>query len=149
MGEPWTVRLAVEVGKAQRPTSDDRRAKPSTHTQTRQRRGADYPRPNGVVAVEHDNKKATASATTSAVAAPSSSSSSSSLVTVVALVVKRERTVAVYCKGRGETVPCTRLYVADDTYEGMRVVLWRTHAGIDVGEVLLFVQFFFLPIGHT
>ena len=149
MGEPWTVRLAVEVGKAQRPTSDDRRAKPSTHTQTRQRRGADYPRPNGVVAVEHDNKKATASATTSAVAAPSSSSSSSSLVTVVALVVKRERTVAVYCKGSGETVPCTRLYVADDTYEGMRVVLWRTHAGIDVGEVLLFVQFFFLPIGHT
>lgn len=53
---------------------------------------------------------------------------------VVALVMRRERTVAVYCKGSGETVPCTRLHVADESYEGMRVVLWRTHAGMDVGE---------------
>jgi|AntAceMinimDraft_11_1070367.scaffolds.fasta_scaffold109776_2 hypothetical protein len=30
-------------------------------------------------------------------------------------------------------VPFTRLYVADDSFEGMRMVLWRTHAGMDVG----------------
>ena len=52
----------------------------------------------------------------------------------VALVVRRERTVGVYCKSTNETVPCTAVIVADESFEGMRVVLWRTHADVDVGR---------------
>lgn len=44
-----------------------------------------------------------------------------------------ERTAAVFCVGSRETVPCTRLLVADHTFAGLQVVLWRTHAGVDVG----------------
>jgi len=52
---------------------------------------------------------------------------------IYALVTRRERTVAVYCKRTGETVPCTRLIIADDTMHRARVTLWRTHASVDVG----------------
>ena len=52
---------------------------------------------------------------------------------IVGLVTQREPTGAVHCKGSGETVPRTQLTLADDTREGSRVVLWRTHAGVDVG----------------
>ena len=52
---------------------------------------------------------------------------------LVGLVTHREPTGAVHCKGSGETVPRTQITLADDTREGARVVLWRTHAGVDVG----------------
>jgi hypothetical protein len=48
-------------------------------------------------------------------------------------VVARERVAAVYCKRTGETVPRASITLADDTFDGLRVVLWRTHAGADVG----------------
>ena len=52
---------------------------------------------------------------------------------LVGLVTNREPTRAVHCKGSGETVPCTRLILADDTRNDVHAVLWRTHAGLDVG----------------
>ena len=52
---------------------------------------------------------------------------------LVGLVTNREPTRAVHCKGSGETVPCTRLTLADDTRNDVHAVLWRTHAGLDVG----------------
>jgi|MDTA01.1.fsa_nt_gb hypothetical protein len=52
---------------------------------------------------------------------------------LVAIVTHREPTGAVHCKRSGETVPRTQITLADDTREGARAVLWRTHAGVDVG----------------
>jgi hypothetical protein len=51
----------------------------------------------------------------------------------VALVTRRDRVQHVYCKRTNETVPCVAIRLADDTFDGLRVVLWRAHAAADVG----------------
>ena len=53
---------------------------------------------------------------------------------IVALVTRRYRTSYVYCKRTNETVPCTSIRIADDTFDGLKVTLWRGHAGMDIGE---------------
>ena len=51
----------------------------------------------------------------------------------MALVTRRDRVQHVYCKRTNETVPCVAIRLADDTFDGLRVVLWRAHAAADVG----------------
>ena len=52
---------------------------------------------------------------------------------ILALVTRRDRVQHVYCKRTNETVPCVAIRLADDTFDGLRVVLWRAHAAADVG----------------
>ena len=108
--EVWSVRRAKEAGEALRPS----RANPRTTTPS------DRPRPS-----LRGAPSPRATTTTSSSGAP--------IGTVVGLVVARERVAAVYCKRTGETVPRASITLADDTFDGLRVVLWRTHAGADVG----------------
>ena len=133
--EPWmTVRCAVAAAEAHRPLkSSDRRHDAKMAATRTATSGRGHHRPTSNTITNNDFVKNNVRK-----AAPTTPPTT---VHVVALVVRRERTVAVYCKGSGETVPCTRLYVADESYEGMPVVLWRTHAGMDVGEVGGCLQF--------
>ena len=133
-----TVRRAVAAAEAHRPPNSSERRHDAkmaaTGTATRTSTGTlrGHHRPTATTTITTNNNTNNDDFVKKHVekAAPTPPTT----VHVVALVVRRERTVAVYCKGSGETVPCTRLYVADESYEGMPVVLWRTHAGMDVGE---------------
>ena len=109
--EVWSVRRAKEAGEALRPS----RTKPCATIPS------DRPRPS-------PRGAPTPSATTT-----TTGSSVAPIGTVVGLVVARERAAAVYCKRTGETIPRASITLADDTFDGLRVVLWRTHAGADVG----------------
>ena len=109
--EVWSVRRAKEAGEALRPS----RTKPCATIPS------DRPRPS-------PRGAPTPSATTT-----TTGSSGAPIGTVVGLVVARERAAAVYCKRTGETIPRASITLADDTFDGLRVVLWRTHAGADVG----------------
>ena len=108
MEPPWTVRGAWNAGQVLRPDSKDANAN-----------------------VDADSHKQIAE--TSTASQHKHKPPSSTLGTIVALVTRREPTSYVYCKRTHETVPCVTLRIADDTYDGLRLTLWRGHAGVDVG----------------
>ena len=111
MAEPWSVRRARNAGEALRP------AKKAT--------SEDYD--DEASSASRDARSAERSRR-AASAAPAPR-----LGPIVALVTRRDRVQHVYCKRTNETVPCVAIRLADDTFDGLRVVLWRAHAVADVG----------------
>lgn len=111
MAEPWSVRRARDAGEAFRPA---RKAVSEDHD-------------DDASPASRDGRSAERS-TRAASAAPAPR-----LGPIVALVTRRDRVQHVYCKRTNETVPCVAIRLADDTFDGLRVVLWRAHAAADVG----------------
>ena len=113
MAEYWSVRRARDAGEALRPA---RKTESEDHD-------------DDVFPASRDAR----SAARSRRAAPTSAAPAPRLGPIVALVTRRDRVQHVYCKRTNETVPCVALRLADDTFDGLRVVLWRAHAAADVG----------------
>ena len=111
MAEPWSVRRARDAGEAFRPA---RKAVSEDHD-------------DDASPASRDGRSAERS-TRAASAAPAPR-----LGPIVALVTRRDRVQHVYCKRTNETVPCVAMRLADDTFDGLWVVLWRAHAAADVG----------------
>jgi hypothetical protein len=111
MAEPWSVRRARDAGEAFRPA----------------RKAAWEDHDDDASPASRDGRSAERS-TRAASAAPAPR-----LGPIVALVTRRDRVQHVYCKRTNETVPCVAIRLADDTFDGLRVVLWRAHAAADVG----------------
>lgn len=111
MAEPWSVRRARDAGEAFRPA----------------RKAASEDHDDDASPASRDGRSAERSRR-AASAAPAPR-----LGPIVALVTRRDRVQHVYCKRTNETVPCVAIRLADDTFDGLRVVLWRAHAAADVG----------------
>jgi len=111
MAEPWSVRRARDAGEAFRPA----------------RKAAWEDHDDDASPASRDGRSAERSRR-AASAAPAPR-----LGPIVALVTRRDRVQHVYCKRTNETVPCVAIRLADDTFDGLRVVLWRAHAAADVG----------------
>jgi hypothetical protein len=103
MAEPWSVRRARDAGEAFRPA----------------RKAASEDHDDDASPASRDGRSAERS-TRAASAAPAPR-----LGPIVALVTRRDRVQHVYCKRTNETVPCVAIRLADDTFDGLRVVLWR------------------------
>ena len=111
MAEPWSVRRARYAGEALRPP---RKTTSEDHDDDA------FPASRDERSAERSRRAA------SAAPAPR-------LGPILALVTRRDRVQHVYCKRTNETVPCVAIRLADDTFDGLRVVLWRAHAAADVG----------------
>ena len=111
MAEPWSVRRARYAGEALRPP---RKTTSEDHDDDA------FPANRDERSAERSRRAA------SAAPAPR-------LGPILALVTRRDRVQHVYCKRTNETVPCVAIRLADDTFDGLRVVLWRAHAAADVG----------------
>ena len=111
MAEPWSVRRARYAGEALRPP---RKTTSEDHDDDA------FPANRDERSSERSRRAA------SAAPAPR-------LGPILALVTRRDRVQHVYCKRTNETVPCVAIRLADDTFDGLRVVLWRAHAAADVG----------------
>ena len=114
MEAPWSVRRARDAGEALRP-EPSRRTDADTEDDDK-----DTEIDRDIVKPFVSNKRARVSP------APR-------LGAVVGLVTRRDRVAYVYCKRTNDTVPCVSIRIADDTFDGLRVVLWRAHAAADVG----------------
>ena len=111
MAEPWSVRRARYAGEALRPP---RKTTSEDHDDDA------FPASRDERSAERSRRAA------SAAPAPR-------LGPILALVTRPDRVQHVYCKRTNETVPCVAIRLADDTFDGLRVVLWRAHAAADVG----------------
>jgi hypothetical protein len=111
MAEHWSVRRARDAGEAFRPA---RKAAWEDHD--------DDASPASREGRSAERSRRAASAAPAPRLGP-----------IVALVTRRDRVQHVYCKRTNETVPCVAIRLADDTFDGLRVVLWRAHAAADVG----------------